>query len=141
MTKQVKRLTAKQQQAISLFLSCKNDTEVAEELGVARQTVNTWKNKNQGFAAELDRQQQELNQKNRLQLSGLVGQSIRVLRQSLESENERIRFSTSIHVLKATGLYGLDQETTSGWAEQSETAEADIQTLIAQFHAMGAKLI
>ena len=141
MTKQVKRLTSKQQQAISLLLSCKNDTEVAEELGVARQTMNTWKNKNLDFAAELDRQQQELNQENRLQLSGLVGQSIRVLRQSLESENERIRLSASIHVLKATGLYGQDHETTSSWAEQSETAEADIQTLIAQFQAMGAQLI
>ena len=141
MTKQVKRLTAKQQQAISLLLSCKNDTEIAEELGVARQTVNNWKNKNQGFAAELDRQQQELNQENRLQLSGLVGQSIQVLRQSLASENERLRLSASIHVLKATGLYGQDHETTGGWAEQSETAEADIQTLIAQFHAMGAQLI
>ena len=83
MTKQVKRLTSKQQQAISLLLSCKNDTEVAEELGVARQTGNTWKNKNQSFAVELDRQQQELNQENRLQLSGLVSQSIQVLRQSL----------------------------------------------------------
>jgi len=141
LTKQVKRLTSKQQQAISLLLSCKNDTEVAEELGVARQTMNTWKNKNLDFAAELDRQQQELNQENRLQLSGLVGQSIRVLRQSLESENERIRLSASIHVLKATGLYGQDHETASSWAEQSETAEADIQTLIAQFQAMGAQLI
>ena len=141
MTKQVKRLTAKQQQAISLFLSCKNDTEVAAELGVARQTVNNWKNKNQDFAKELDRQQQELNQENQLQLSGLVGQSIQVLRQSLASENERLRLSASIHVLKATGLYGQDHETTSSWAEQSETAETDIQTLIAQFHAMGAKLI
>ena len=141
MTKQVKRLTAKQQQVISLLLSCKNDTEVAEELGVARQTVNNWKNKNLGFAAELDRQQQELNQENQLQLSGLVGQSIQVLRQSLASENERIRLSASIHVLKATGLYGQDHETTGGWAEQSETAEADIQTLIAQFHAMGAQLM
>ena len=137
MTKQVKRLRAKQQQAISLLLSYKNDTEVAQELGIARQTVNTWKNKNQDFATELDRQQQELNQENQLQLSGLVGQSIQVLRQSLASENERIRLSASIHVLKATGLYGQDHETTGGWAEQSETAEADIQTLIAQFHAMG----
>ena len=141
MTKQVKRLTAKQQQAISLLLSYKNDTEVAQELGVARQTVNTWKNKNQDFATELDRQQQELNQENQLQLSGLVGQSIQVLRQSLASENERIRLSASIHVLKATGLYGQDHETTSSWAEQSETAEADIQTLIAQFRAMGAQVI
>ena len=78
---------------------------MAEELGVARQTGNTWKNKNQSFADELDRQQQELNQENRLQLSGLVSQSIQVLRQSLESEHERLRQSTAVHVLKATGFY------------------------------------
>ena len=141
MTKQVRKLTSQQQKSIRLFLSGCNDTEVAAELGVARQTVNNWKNKNQDFAKELDRQQQELNQENQLQLSGLVGQSIQVLRQSLASENERIRLSASIHVLKATGLYGQNQETASGWAEQSETAEADIQTLIAQFHAMGAQLM
>ena len=141
MTKQVRKLTSQQQKSIRLFLSGCNDTEVAAELGVARQTVNNWKNKNQDFAKELDRQQQELNQENQLQLSGLVGQSIQVLRQSLASENERIRLSASIHVLKATSLYGQDHETTSSWAEQSETSEADIQTLIAQFHAMGAKLI
>ena len=79
--------------------------KVAEELGVARQTGNTWKNKNQSFAAELDRQQQELNQENRLQLSGLVSQSIQMLRQSLESEHERLRQSTAVHVLKTTGFY------------------------------------
>ena len=98
MTKQVRKLTSQQQKSIRLFLSGCNDTEVAAELGVARQTVNTWKNKNQGFAAELDRQQQELNQENQLQLSGLVGQSIQVLRQSLESENERLRQLTAVHV-------------------------------------------
>ena len=77
---------------------------MAEELGVARQTGNTWKNKNQSFAAELDRQQQELNQENRLQLSGLVSQSIQMLRQSPESEHERLRQSTAVHVLKTTGF-------------------------------------
>ena len=105
MTKQVRKLTSQQQKSIRLFLSGCNDTEVAAELGVARQTVNNWKNKNQDFAKELDRQQQELNQENRLQLSGLVSQSIQVLRQSLESEHERLRQSTAVHVLKTTGFY------------------------------------
>ena len=136
-TKEDKKLSGPQQRAINLFLAGLNDTQVGDQVGVARSTVNKWKNKNPNFAAELDCQQQELNQENRLQLSGLVGQSIQVLRQSLASENERIRLSASIHVLKATGLYGQDHETTSSWAEQSETVEADIQTLIAQFHAMG----
>ena len=137
MTKEDKKLSGPQQKAINLFLAGLNDTQVGEQVGVARSTVNKWKNKNPNFGAELERQQQELNKQNQLQLSGLVGQSIQVLRQSLASENERIRLSASIHVLKATGLYGQDHETTGGWAEQSETAEADIQTLIAQFHAMG----
>ena len=52
-TKQVKRLTAKKQQAIALFLFGRNDTKVAEELGVARQMVNKWGNKNQNFGAKL----------------------------------------------------------------------------------------
>ena len=140
-TEEDKKLNGPQQKAINLFLAGLNDTQVGEQVGVARSTANKWKNKNPNFRAELERQQQELNKENRLQLSGLVGQSIQVLRLSLASENERIRLSASIHVLKATGLYGQDHETTSSWSEQSETSETDIQTLIAQFHAMGAKLI
>ena len=46
MTKQVRKLTAQQQKSIRLFLSSCNDTEVAEELGVARQTVNIQKENN-----------------------------------------------------------------------------------------------
>ena len=106
MTKQVKRLTAKQQQAISLLLSCKNNTAVAQELGVAGQTVNIWKNKNQDFATELDRQQQELNQENQLQQAGLVDQSIQVWRQGLKSENERLRQLTAVH---AESAYHIDR--------------------------------
>ena len=63
-----------------------------------------------------------------------------VLRQSLESENERIRQSTVVHVLKATGFYR--PESRDIWrGEVVEEDEADIQTLIAQFHAMGAQLV
>ena len=105
MTKEDKRLSGPQQKAINLFLAGMNDTEVAEELGLARQTVNKWRNKNQNFGAKLEQQQRELNKESRQQLSGLVSRSVEVLGQSLESENERIRQSTAVHVLKATGFY------------------------------------
>ena len=49
----------------NLFLAGMNDTEVAEELGVARQTVNKWKNKNQNFGAKLEQQQRELDKESR----------------------------------------------------------------------------
>ena len=140
MTKEDKRLSGPQQKAINLFLAGMNDTEVAEELGLARQTVNKWRNKNQNFGAKLEQQQRELNKESRLQLSGLVSRSVQVLGQSLESENERIRQSTAVHVLKATGFYS--PESRDRWrGEVVEEDEADIQTLIAQFQAMGAQLV
>ena len=131
MTKGDKRLSGPQQKAINLFLAGMNDTEVAEELGLARQTVNKWRNKNQNFGAKLEQQQRELNKESRQQLSGLVSRSVEVLRQSLESENERIRQSTVVHVLKATGFYRPESRRGSGRED-----EANMQTLIAQFHAM-----
>ena len=71
MTKEDKKLSGPQQKAINLFLAGLNDTQVGEQVGVARSTVNKWKNKNPNFGAELDRQQQELNQEIQRQLSGL----------------------------------------------------------------------
>ena len=140
MTKGDKRLSGPQQKAINLFLAGMNDTEVAEELGLARQTVNKWRNKNQNFGAKLEQQQRELNKESRQQLSALVSRSVEVLGQSLESENERIRQSTAVHVLKATGFYR--PESRDIWrGEVVEEDEADIQTLIAQFQAMGAQLV
>ena len=140
MTKEDKRLSGPQQKAINLFLAGMNDTDVAEELGLARQTVNKWRNKNQNFGAKLEQQQRELNKESRQQLSGLVSRSVEVLGQSLESENERIRQSTAVHVLKATGFY--TPESRDRWrGEVVEEDEADIQTLIAQFQVMGAQLV
>ena len=136
MTKEDKRLSGPQQKAINLFLAGMNDTEVAEELGLARQTVNKWRNKNQNFGAKLEQQQRELNKESRQQLSALVSRSVEVLGQSLESENERIRQSTAVHVLKATGFYR--PESRDQWrGEMVEKDDADVQTLIARFHAMG----
>ena len=140
MTKEDKRLNGPQQKAINLFLAGMNDTGVAEELEVARQTVNKWRNKSQNFGAKLEQEQRELNKESRQKLSGLVSRSVEVLGQSLESENERIRQSAAVHVLKATGFYS--PESRDRWkGEVVEEDEADIQTLIAQFQAMGAQLV
>ena len=139
MTKEDKKLTGPQQKAINLFLAGMNDTEVADSLGVARQTVNKWKNQNLRFGAELDRQQQQLNQENHRQLSGLVSRSVQVLRQSLESENERVRQSTAIHVLKATGFYGADWRVQQLGNSMDED-ETEIERLVEQFQMVGAQI-
>ena len=86
---------------------------------------------------ELGRQQKELRREGQRQLWGLVADSIGVLGQSLASENERIRQSAAVHVLKAIGLYGRGPD--EQWSElpalQPEPNE--IQILIEQFRQMG----
>ena len=110
-------------------------------MGVARQTVNNWKNKHRVFVMELERQQKELRRESQRQLWGLIADSIDVLRQSLVSDNERIRQSTAVHVLKASGLYGRGPD--EQWSElstlQAETNE--IQILIEQFRQMGSNVV
>ena len=134
-------LTVIQEKAIQLLMTGRSDQAVADELDIARQTVNNWKNKHRVFVMELERQQKELRRESQRQLWGLIADSIDVLRQSLVSDNERIRQSTAVHVLKASGLYGRGPD--EQWSElstlQPETNE--IQILIEQFRQMGSNVV
>ena len=134
-------LTVMQEKAIQLLMTGLSDQAVADELDIARQTVNNWKNKHRVFVMELERQQKELRRESQRQLWGLIADSIDVLRQSLVSDNERIRQSTAVHVLKASGLYGRGPD--EQWSElstlQAETNE--IQILIEQFRQMGSNVV
>ena len=120
MSNQVRKLTPQQQKGIRLFLFGRNNTH---------------------FVMELERQQKELRRESQRQLWGLIADSIDVLRQSLVSDNERIRQSTAVHVLKASGLYGRGPD--EQWSElstlQAETNE--IQILIEQFRQMGSNVV
>ncbi|MBP97754.1 hypothetical protein CMK18_17520 [Candidatus Poribacteria bacterium] len=62
-----------------------------------------------------------------------------MLRQSLENENERVRQSTAIHVLKATGFYDAD------WRVQQlensmDEEETEMERLVEQFQMVGAQI-
>ena len=48
-----KGLTTRQTQALGLMMAGLGDGEVAQAVGVTRQTVNTWRNKDAGFRAAL----------------------------------------------------------------------------------------
>ena len=47
-------LTAAQEQAVFLIISGLNDQEVADKIGLARQTINIWKNRGSSFIARLN---------------------------------------------------------------------------------------
>lgn len=55
-----KKLSFKQKMAIDLLLQGLSDREVADKIGVRRETVNVWRNHNPAFQSELERARREL---------------------------------------------------------------------------------
>ena len=113
-------LNEKQQQAIQLLLVGQTDQQVADAVGVTRQTVNQWKNQDPVFVARMNREKEELWQSYRQKLRSVVGQAIDVLvGDSLDVENRNLRKTAAVHLLKSVGLYGKDLKP-SGPTESQE---------------------
>jgi len=106
-----RQLTIEQQNAIDLLLQGKSDREVAEAVGVARQTVTEWRNRNALFVAELNRRRQEVWGSQTERLRQLVIQAVNVLEEDLQqNQDRRLRQAAAVHILRAVGLYGCDLE-------------------------------
>ena len=102
------KLTAVQGQAVFLILSGLTDQQVADQLGLARQTVNVWKNRDSQFMARLNLEREITWAAHREKLRSMVTKAVEVLGGGLDSQDERIRQNSAVHVLKSVGLYGQD---------------------------------
>ena len=100
-----RRLTVPQQNAVDLLIQGKNDRQVAESVGVSRQTVWEWRQRHPVFVAELNRLRQEVWGAQIERLRGLVHGAVDVLEAALQDD---CSLPAAIHVLKATGVYGTD---------------------------------
>ena len=95
-----RRLSEKQYQAIDLILQGMTDEEVASRIGISRQTVNKWKNKNPAFIAELNRRRKEIHDASRDKLIRLASKAIDTLEQEVEAGNWKV----ALEILKMAGL-------------------------------------
>ena len=118
-------LTVMQEKAIQLLMTGGSDQSVADELGIARQTVNNWRHNDAAFAARFNAERQDLWSTHREKLRSLVAQAVDVLAEDIAAKLEpKLRQSAAIHVLKAVGLYGQDMKpsgllTVVRWRENS----------------------
>ena len=104
-------LTVMQEKAIQLLMTGGSDQAVADELGMARQTVNNWRHNDAVFAARFNAERQALWSTHREKLRSLVAQAVDVLAEDMAATLEpKLRQSAAIHVLKAVGLYGQDMK-------------------------------
>ncbi|MDD5453443.1 MAG: phBC6A51 family helix-turn-helix protein [Candidatus Bipolaricaulis sp.] len=98
--------SVKQENAVDLLVTGKTDTEVAEAVGVTRQTVNEWKNHDPVFVAALNERREELWRSGREHLRSLVVQAVKTLENDLNGPDPKLRQLAAVHVLKAVGMYG-----------------------------------
>ncbi|OPZ79910.1 MAG: hypothetical protein BWY79_00135 [Actinobacteria bacterium ADurb.Bin444] len=122
-TDKTRQLTVQQRNAIDMLIAGKTDLEVSQAVGVARQTVTEWRNHNALFAAELNRQREELWAASKEALRRLVADAVKVISDDLAAPERRIRQQAAVHVLRAVGLYGSDL--TPRGATEPESVEAE----------------
>lgn len=99
------RLTPEQLNAIDLLIFGKTDKEVAETLGIGRNTISKWY-KNAFFIAELNLRREALWKDSKARLKSLVHEAVNVLTNGLHSSDEKIAITSAVHILKTVGLYG-----------------------------------
>lgn len=92
-------LTAQQWQAVALLVAGKKQVEVAEALGVTQETVSRWRS-GPLFAAALNLAVRDAYTGTIGQVRGLVTDAVAALRESLYSEDERIRMAAALAVLR-----------------------------------------
>ena len=133
-------LTVIQEKAIQLLMTGLSDQAVADELDIARQTVNNWRHNDAAFAARFNAERQALWSTHREKLRSLVAQAVDVLAEDMAATLEpKLRQSAAIHVLKAVGLYGQDMKPSgaidSGQVERGCQANDDLVRMFEEVSA------
>ena len=98
-------LTVEQLNAIDLLVTGASDREVAEKVGVSRQTVTNWRLHNLAFQAELHRLRKEIWGNSKDRIMSLVPKAIDRLEKSLGDDTDRNGPKVALEVIRTTGLH------------------------------------
>ena len=101
-----RQLSIEQANAIEHLLQGQSDRAVAEAVGVARQTIWTWRNDDPLFIAELNRQRVELWAEARERLKSLANHALDVVEVHLDSDDPKASLAAAKYILQGTRLLG-----------------------------------
>lgn len=104
-----RQLTTEQENAVDLLVTGVTDADVAEQVGVTRQTVCGWRNRDPLFAATLNARRRDLWSGHADRLRALVARALDVLEADLGGDEPRLRQAAAVHILRAVGTYGAQQ--------------------------------
>jgi transposase len=95
-------LASKQSLAIPLIVAGRSDQQVADEIGVSRQTILNWRNNDTRFMQELQETKASLRQAQLVTLSKIVDKAFKTVEELLDNPDPKIRLKAALDVLKGT---------------------------------------
>lgn len=95
-------LESKQSLALPLIVAGKSDQQVADEIGVSRQTVHNWRNKDSRFQEELEEVKESLRQAQLVTISKIADKAFKTVDELLDNPDPKIRLRAALDVLKGT---------------------------------------
>lgn len=107
-------LSIEQENAVEILLQGRSDRSVADAVGVSRQTIWEWRNRNPVFIAELNKRRSEMWREARERLKSLANRSLDTVEQQLGSEDPKIALSAAKYVLAGNRLMGETDLPTGG---------------------------
>jgi transposase-like protein len=126
LTWRFKPLSPAQETALTLYLAGQSDRDVAQAVGVTRQTCWEWRRQHPVFMAELERRRAEVWRQPQERLRSLLSKAVDNLGQAVESGD----LKASIELLKAVGLYGNGTMNAIGEQDPLKVIEAQAAVLI-----------
>ena len=95
-----RQLSEKQLLSIPIILAGESDEEVANKIGVSRQTVNNWRNHDPDFIAQLNLRRQEIWDNNLDRMRQIALSAIDIIASNLDSEDEKVRREAAFFIAK-----------------------------------------
>jgi len=102
------QLSMEQLNAIDLLVTGLSDREVAEKVGVARQTITNWRLYHPGFQAELNRRRREIWGSSGDRMRSLLPKALDRIEKTLSDDDNPNAWRAALEMLRATGLYEQD---------------------------------
>jgi len=99
-------LSVKQEQAISLMMVGKNDTEIGKALGVSRESVWRWRNENPDFIEATRSRQELLAARQMEELNDMLTEALMVVKENLRNGDGKTQMRVALQLLKMSGLQG-----------------------------------
>jgi hypothetical protein len=101
---QLINISIQQKNAIRYIVAGLSDSEVAEKIGVTRETINRWRLHHPGFQAELNQWKKAVWEEDQDALRALVSKSLDIIKKVIDDDKSPQQVKVALEIIKRMDL-------------------------------------